>query len=415
MKKHMKKLLLSLLVIVGIIASGCFAKKPDIKNNTSKNGIEAVAEYGEKVATTRNLQGEEEILSVEGTIVEDVLTISDNLSLNNGDILLVKISEKENVVAKEILEKISSNKYRVQDAEMEDVFNNLDMKQEVQIVEDSLKENSLPKGIRLVSDNDYARSVGIINSERVPEGLKYSVNDYVIYQDGDNALKVSANILLKTPKVNFDFSFRRRYMELTLDVGDSAKIDFIGNINQKVEGKIDLGVYSIPLSAWGVPLGNIDVALSMVVRADGKVDFEAKLTQDLDYKFGIQGEFFRELEVVNNISLPESASDYLTFGMKSNGGVELASGMYPSISYTLLQYKIVELGAEAGLNAKSNHELVSDSNINDENLDFGVNAKYKAEINPYLLLKWAVIGFEPNSTDLLADKDWTFEVEYTNK
>lgn len=412
MKKNIKKLLLLLIILSAVIVSGCFSKKPDYKNNTSKNGIEAVAEYGSRVATTRNLQGEEEILSVEGTINGDILTINENLNLNEGDIILVKLPEFDNVVAKKILEKKSNNQFTVIDADMEDVFAELDMEQEILIVEESLKEDSLPKGVRLISSVEYARATGIINSERVPEGLKYSVNDYIIYQDGDNVLKVNANVLLKTPKVNFDFSFRRRKMELTLEVGDSAELDFSGNIDKKVEGKIDLGVYTIPLSAWRIPLGSIDVALAMIIKADGEVDFEAKLTQDLDYKFGVKGELFSGIGFVSDISLPENASDYLTFDLKSNGGVNIASGMYPYLSYTLLQYTIVELGAEAGVNVKTKHELENDSTINNEVSESNTEALYKADIDPYLLLKWKVIGFDEKSVDLLEGKDWTFNLEY---
>lgn len=403
----MKKKLFLMLIILGIFLTGCFDSKKDLKNNTDSNGIEAAVVYGDNVVTDRNLAGEEEVLFVDGKVEGDLLITDNDFDLKIGNIVLVNESMDENAVAKEITAVIDSKKYNVKDAAIEDVFKNLDINKEVLLVENNLEKSSLPKGVNLVESSSY-RSMNGVSVDG--SGLSYIIEDYVLYGSGENEVKVNASVFLKTPKVNFDFRWSSKYLELTLETGDNAFVQFDGDIKQGVEGEIDLGTYNIPLSAWGVPLGNIEMALSMAVRADGQVKFLAKATQDVDIKVGVQGEMFSGLGFVNDIKVPESAKDYFSFGMNSNGGVEIGAGISPSISYTLLQYKIVGIRGEIGVEARSIHELEGSA----ETSNGDVEALYKAYVNPYLYIDFTLIGVEgTNRIDILKDKNYEYEVSYS--
>jgi hypothetical protein len=147
-------------------------------------------------------------------------------------------------------------------------------------------------------------------------------------------------------------------LELTLETGDSAFVQFDGDINQGVEGKM-----------------------------------------------------FSELGFVNEIKVPESAKDYFTFGMNSTGGVKLGAGISPPISDSLLQYKVVGIKGEMGVNAQSNHDMDGNADIGSGN----IGATYKASVSPYLYIDFTLIGVEgTNRIDILKDKDYEYEVSYSS-
>jgi hypothetical protein len=194
----MKKKILFALVIISIFVSGCFDSKKDkdVKNNTDASGIEAVAVYGDNVVTERNLAGDEEVLMVEGKIINnETLTTVNNLNLKVGDIVLVNQEDQVNVSAKEIASVIDTNNYTVIDAQIEDVFKNLDISKEVMLQENNLNKNTLPRGVNLV-ENNFSRNMNGVNM--TSNGLSYVIEDYVLYESGENEVKVNASVLLKT-------------------------------------------------------------------------------------------------------------------------------------------------------------------------------------------------------------------------
>lgn len=407
MKSTLRKLLMLALLLIGAVFTGCFrgeAKEEEgfLKGTKANGGIEAVAVYGDKVYTDRTMGGEEVIPSLTAIEKDGMVTFEKYVDLNEGEIVLITPPDSKQVVAKEILQKVSGYKYTAKDAEIEEVFQDLDMTDTIELKEDFLNKSSLPTGVTLVSDREYATAAGIVDYKMVDEGLKYVVDDYVIYQSGDSKVTVNGSVLLKKPKVDFDFSWRKRYVDFTLETGDKVEVKLEGKMKEGIEKDIDLGTYNIPITVYGIHLGSIDMGLAMRVSASGKVQFIAKATQNLDASFGVGGKLFSGIGVHNDFKVPGDAKDYFTFDLEANGAIELAAGISPKVNFTLLQYSV--FNASGNIGVKATGEAIADID--------GLSATNKATINPYLLLKWKVMGLDERSKDFLENTDWKYEITY---
>ncbi|OQY08162.1 MAG: hypothetical protein B6I28_05030, partial [Fusobacteriia bacterium 4572_132] len=363
-------------------SDGVENENPALKGVTSNNSVEATAVYRENVIS--NVEG---IISKDGNEVN----LKDYTKLNEGDVILVNLGNTS--VAKKVTKVINGNLVEVETAEMDAVYEKLEINESVDLTEENLEKDSLPAGVSLETVENYSQAAGAIfempnvDSETSEEGLRYSIKNWVIADASSDAGKIhvegNATVLLKKPTIDVDFSWWHQSLNVVVNTGDTAKITFDGNMDYAalINRKIDLGTYVIPINVAGIPTGTISMRLSMDVSINGKVDLHAEATQNVDMKFGVDGKLkdLKNVEFIHELTVPEG-EDYFGYELDTNGNVETAASVSPYISVTILQYNVVETTAEFGIEAKAKGNLDISGNEGDL---FGGTGSYDLLVRPY--------------------------------
>lgn len=395
-----KKLFFFPLISLLIFLTGCFGGPAEegskLLGGTNLNGSssEATAVFKSNVKRVSQVK-------LDG----DYIILPSNGKYAPGDI--ITFSYASGTVAKKIIS-IADGKALVTDPELDEIFEKLEIEDSIDLVAENLEANSLPAGV-MVQNNKINAAGGALSSD--DSGLKYYITDYELIdyskfskpvadamRAANTSIKVSGSILLKKPKVDFSYNLITKSVKLVVNTGDVAELTINGNANYEkmiIDKEIFLGNYVIPISAAGIPLGNVTFALTMNTGVSGKINFNVRAYQQLDVAVGVEGKYGKDSGINFIYPTKQDIEKNLKYGYeaKANGNIDAWCSLRPRASLVVFQYEMAAVRGDLGVEGHVVGEASSSAN---ESQPFTANANLSVSAKVYAIVD---VDFKPISSE----------------
>lgn len=409
---------LALIIMLGVLLTGCFGGKAS-EESTLTDGKKIKEASSEAVAVFKDNVKRLDNVSFDG----DYLIVPDNVTA--GDI--VTFSYQGSNMAKKV-SALDGNKATLEDAQIEEIFSTLEINDSIDLTTANLDKGSLPSGV-VVDSVGVNAATGAFTSDS--SGLKYYVSDLELidYSKFSSAaaaalkaanvsVKVNGSVLLKKPTVDFSYSLFTKTVKLVINTGDTAELSLTGNANYEkmiIDKEIFLGNYVIPISAVGVPVGNLTFALTMSAGVNGKINFYARAYQNLDISVGIQGKYGSNSGISFIYPSKSDLERNLKYGYdaRANANLDAWCALMPRASLTIFSYEMAAVRGDLGVQghvegeASSTAEQTSVTSSARLTATAKVYAKVEADFRP--------IPTEPKKTSTIVDWSKTFTGTWATK